>query len=121
MEGCLGAHRLDILYLYPPIGRQFGRSTDDKLLQLAGNMNGRYMNMKYWTSMGWSSTLLGCALWTYGYFLGGSNSLVEWLAFIPYWIADYLPNWQAELGMGLALVGSIPLYYAQVREFRNLP
>ena len=73
----------------------------------------------HWTSIGWAATLLGCALWTYGYFAGGSRPFIDWLELAPRWIAEYLPNWQAEVGMALALVGSIPLYYAQIRDYRQ--
>jgi hypothetical protein len=71
------------------------------------------------TILGWAMTLVGCVLWTYGYFVGGSQSLLNWPAFAPSWIADYLPNLPAEIGVLLTLVGSIPIYYAQIQVLRS--
>lgn len=76
-------------------------------------------NSRLWINIGWAATLLGCALWTYGYFAGGSPSIFDWPVFAPQWIAEYIPNLQTEVGMVLALLGSIPLYYAQFQEYRN--
>ena len=64
-----------------------------------------------YTTLGWIATLIGCALWSYGYFVGGSSPFLNWPAFSPHWIADYLPNWQAETGLLLTLVASIQIYY----------
>jgi hypothetical protein len=33
----------------------------------------------------------------------------------PWWIADYLPNVEAELGMALDFVGMIPIYWPERR------
>jgi len=76
-------------------------------------------NNRHWISIGWAATLLGCALWTYGYFVGGSPSIFDWTAIAPHWIAEYLPNWQAEVGLALTLLGSIPVYYAQIKDYRK--
>lgn len=76
-------------------------------------------NPRQFAQVAWVVTLLGCALWTYGYFVGGSPSIIDWPAIAPHWIADYLPNWQAEVGLALTLLGSIPLYYAQIQDFRQ--
>ena len=70
------------------------------------------------TVWGWAITLLGCALWIYGYFITGSTSFLNWPSFAPSWIADTLTNWQSELGMLLTLVGSVPIYYAQFKTMR---
>jgi hypothetical protein len=74
---------------------------------------------RHYTIIGWAMTLVGCVLWTYGYFVGGSQALLNWPAFAPSWIADYLPNLPAEIGVLLTLVGSIPIYYAQIQDFRQ--
>ncbi len=66
-----------------------------------------------------AATLLGCALWTYGYFAGGSPSIFDWPELAPQWIAENLPNWQAEVGLALAVLGSIPDYYAQIPDYRQ--
>ena len=74
---------------------------------------------RHWISLGWAATLLGCAIWTYGYFAGGAPPFIDWAALAPPWVAEYLPNWQAEVGLALAIVGSIPIYYAQIRDYRQ--
>jgi len=50
------------------------------------------------------------ALWTYGYFATGHPSLIEWHANSPWWIADFLPNIEAEIGMALICASMIPIY-----------
>jgi hypothetical protein len=72
-----------------------------------------------YTMAGWAMTLVGCVLWTYGYFFPGASQLLNWAEFSPNWIAEYLPNWEAEIGLLLTLVGSVPLYYAQIKAFRE--
>ena len=72
-----------------------------------------------YTTLGWMVSLAGCALWSYGYFVGAPGSILNWSTFSPHWIADYLPNWQAETGLLLTLVASLPIYYAQVKTSRR--
>ncbi len=71
------------------------------------------------TASGWIITLLGCVLWTYGYFTTGSPQIYNWAEFAPSWIAEYLPNWQAELGLLLTILGSVPIYYVQIKTYRE--
>jgi len=49
---------------------------------------------------GWIVELAGIILWTYG-----------WAAHAPWWIADFLPNRESEIGMVLVLVGMVPIYW----------
>ena len=63
--------------------------------------------------IGWVLTGAGCALWTYGYVTESSLSFLDWPAFAPEWISEYLPNWQAEIGLALATLGSVPLAYSE--------
>ena len=65
--------------------------------------------------LGWALTLVGSVLWTYGYFEGDSYALLNWSTFAPHWLAEYLPNWQCESGLLLSLVGSVPVYYVQIK------
>jgi len=37
--------------------------------------------------------------------------MVDWKALTPWWIADYLPSREAELGFILMCIGMIPLYW----------
>lgn len=76
---------------------------------------------RHLTKFGWAVTIAGCAMWTYGYFTSGSFSLIDWSAFSPHWISAYLPNWQAESGLLLTILGSIPLYLVQIQHYQQGP
>ena len=61
---------------------------------------------------GWLIYTAGFTLWLYGY-LSTQNipPFLDWRNFSPWWIADFIPNVQAELGIALMLVGMIPIYW----------
>ena len=61
--------------------------------------------------VGWIGMAAGLALWTYGYLAPSGEPFVDWKAISPWWIADYLPSKQAELGVVLMCLGMIPLYW----------
>ena len=61
--------------------------------------------------IGWITELVGLALWLYGYFATGNPSLIDWRANTPWWIADFLPNIESEIGMALVFAGMVPLYW----------
>jgi len=61
--------------------------------------------------IGWVIELAGAALWLYGYLVTGHPSLFDWHASTPWWIADYLPNVESEIGMALLFAGMVPLYW----------
>ena len=61
--------------------------------------------------IGWVIMLAGTALWLYGYFATGNPSLIDWRAHTPWWVADWLPNIESEIGMALVIVGMIPTYW----------
>jgi len=61
--------------------------------------------------IGWIAELTGTALWIYADFVTGHKSVVEWHAFAPWWIADFLPNIESEIGMVLVFAGMVPLYW----------
>ena len=65
--------------------------------------------------IGWIIELGGTALWLYGYFATGSPTLINWHANTPWWIADFLPNLESEIGMLLVFVGMIPIYWPPPR------
>ncbi len=73
------------------------------------------LRLKRFTQIGWAGTILGCLLWCWGYFATNSAPFFMWSNFAPYWIADFMTNWQEELGILLMLAASIPLYYAQLK------
>jgi hypothetical protein len=51
------------------------------------------------------------AIWLYGYFVPGNPSLIDWRAHTPWWIADFLPNIESEIGMVLMLLSIVPTYW----------
>jgi hypothetical protein len=61
--------------------------------------------------IGWMVSLAGMALWLYGYFAAGNPSFIDWQSSMPWWIADYLPNIESEIGALLAFGGMIPIYW----------
>src|SRR6476619_3741498 len=60
---------------------------------------------------GWAIFLSGSAIWLYGYFITGHPSIIDWHARTPWWIADFLPNLESELGMLLCIAGIVPMYW----------
>jgi len=61
--------------------------------------------------IGWIIEIAGTALWCYGYFATGHAPLVDWRAHTPWWIADFLPNIESEIGMVLVFLAMLPLYW----------
>jgi len=66
--------------------------------------------------LGWIVELTGTALWLYGYFSAGHPSVFDWHATAPWWIADFLPNIESEIGMALVLAAMIPIYWPARRS-----
>jgi hypothetical protein len=62
-------------------------------------------------TVGWVVFLAGSALWTYGYFVSGHPSLIDWQGRAPHWIAEFLPNIESEIGMLLCFGGMVPMYW----------
>ena len=56
--------------------------------------------------IGWVICLGGLGLWLFGYYVSGGSPLIDWQAHTPWWIADYLPNVNSEIGMALMFAGS---------------
>ena len=61
--------------------------------------------------VGWAICSVGMALLIYGYFATGHTPFIDWQSNTPWWIADFLPNRESEIGMLLAFVGMIPIYW----------
>jgi hypothetical protein len=61
--------------------------------------------------LGWVLWSVGTVVWVYGYFVTGHPSLIDWQADAPWWIADFLPNVEAEVGMTVSFVSMIPMYW----------
>ena len=60
---------------------------------------------------GWIISGIGSLLWIYGYYVKGNPPLIDWHSHTPWWIADFLPNIQSEIGMFLVFVSMIPMYW----------
>ncbi len=61
--------------------------------------------------IGWIATLVGTAVWVYGYFVTGHPSLIDWHRYTPWWIADYLPNIESEIGLAVVCLGTVIMYW----------
>ena len=72
--------------------------------------------MKKAVIIGWVITVAGMALWLYGYLAAGHPPIVNWQAHTPWWIADYLPNVESELGVVLTFVGMVSIYWPSLRQ-----
>jgi hypothetical protein len=53
----------------------------------------------------------GTVLWCYGYFTVGHPPIIDWRAISPWWIAEFLPNVESEIGMVLMFAGMVPIYW----------
>jgi len=62
-------------------------------------------------TVGWTVEIVGTALWLLGYFRPGTACLVDWKNITPWWIAEWLPSLQAEVGMALTLIGMTLIYW----------
>jgi hypothetical protein len=63
------------------------------------------------TIMGSTVSLVGAILWVYGLVGIGNPPLVDWYTDTPYWIADFLPDIEAEIGIVLLIGGSLIALY----------
>jgi hypothetical protein len=61
--------------------------------------------------IGWVIFFAGFAIYLYGYLSAGHPSIVDWQARTPWWIADFLPNLESEIGMLVCVVGMVPMYW----------
>ena len=64
-------------------------------------------------AIGWIISILGTALYLYGYFADGGTPVINWPLYLPEWAAAFVPTWEAELGFALSIVGSLPIYYVE--------
>jgi hypothetical protein len=68
---------------------------------------GRMPNVK---RIGWAIYAAGFVIWCFGYLSAGHASLIDWAAATPWWIASFVPNLEAELGLALMFASMIPIY-----------
>ena len=65
-----------------------------------------------WTDGKWTIYAAGFVIWLFGYLSAGHPSLIDWRVATPWWISSFIPNVEAELGLGLMLASMVPLYVA---------
>lgn len=70
-------------------------------------MRDEIVKTQYLQIIGWAGTLLGSALYLYGYALASAPAMIAW----PSWMTPYVPNWFAETGLLLSCLAMIPLYW----------
>ena len=70
-------------------------------------MQGRIANVK---NLGWAIYAVGFAVWLFGYLSAGHAPVFDWSRATPWWISSFIPNVEAELGLGLMLASMVPLY-----------
>ena len=51
-------------------------------------------------SIGWAIYAAGLAIWLFGYLSTGHASVFDWDVATPSWISSFLPNLEAEVGIG---------------------
>ena len=71
----------------------------------------RFKTLRTIAIVGSIISLIGAALWLYGYVSIGTPPLIDWQAYTPWWIAGFLPNLQSEIGMALMCVGVMLSYW----------
>jgi len=96
---------------------QGGRSANGGLLspdrtgqhfscRFAAKANERQFDLKKLGILGYLISLAGAALWLYGYFWPANPPLVNWQNYSPWWVANFLPSLQAEVGIAMMFVGT---------------
>lgn len=68
--------------------------------------------------IGWIVSIVGMGLWLYGYYADGGAPVLDWPLYLPDWAAAFVPNWVAELGFALSLIGMIQIYYAEFIDLK---
>jgi hypothetical protein len=66
--------------------------------------------------VGWIGYVAGGLLWLYGYLVTGTKALVDWVSISPAWVAEFMPNLQAELGMLVMCIAMVPLFWNAVKQ-----
>ena len=57
------------------------------------------------------ASLAGAIIWVYGYYSTGHPALFDWAAYTPWWIAEFLPNLESEIGLALCCVATVLVYW----------
>src|SRR6476660_819495 len=70
-------------------------------------------------SIGWAIYAAGFAIWCFGYLSAGHASAFDWVAATPWWISSFVPNLEAELGLGLMFASMVPIYWRTILGWRR--
>ncbi len=60
---------------------------------------------------GWIVMAVGGVVWLYGYLVTGHAPMVDWASTFPTWISEFLPNFEAEAGFAIMIIGAVPAYW----------
>jgi hypothetical protein len=66
--------------------------------------------------IGWAVYAAGFVIWLFGYLSAGHAQIFDWRADTPWWISSFVPNLEAELGLGLMFASMMPIYWVAGRE-----
>ena len=65
----------------------------------------------------WGGYIVGGLLWLYGYLVTGTKALVDWASLSPTWVAEFMPNLEAEMGMLVMCIAMVPLFWNAVKQY----
>ena len=60
---------------------------------------------------GWTLMTFGLVIWGYGYIVAGHAPLIDWPRLTPKWIAAFMPNLEAEIGLATMMAAMVPAYW----------
>jgi hypothetical protein len=69
------------------------------------------MGMSRLNILGWTLMAVGFVVWGYGYLFQGSPPVVNWPHLAPHWVAEFIPNVEAEIGLAVMALAMIPSYW----------
>jgi fucose 4-O-acetylase-like acetyltransferase len=64
------------------------------------------------TAIGAILSVTGPLLWSYGYFVANTPPLFDWAANTPWWIANFVPTFESEIGVAMMLGSMILVYWS---------
>jgi hypothetical protein len=97
------------------------QETQPKSLRDCVNERERERSVKKSLVIGYTILVVGSVIWLYGYFVPGNPSVIDWRAHTPWWIAEFLPNIESEIGMVLMYVSMVALYWPRSRVSLSAP